>query len=150
MRDCALKNPEAIVIKGGSVFTMDIEDNVNDYLVRFILNFLEACCMNEDLTLIICRVLLNHIFHKIQEDQLIYSNKHQEIALTKIENIRTEMLFDYVNKMKLEHKVNPKFYKDITRKHLERAKFHEAALLIHKFKFKDDFDCLMIIEKLAI
>jgi hypothetical protein len=67
-RDCALKNPEAIGIDGGSVFTLDIEDNVNDYLVRFILNLLEACCMNEDLTVIICRVLLNHIFHKMQED----------------------------------------------------------------------------------
>ena len=67
-RDCTLKNPEVIAIDGGSVFTLDIEDNVNDYLVRFILNLLDACCMNEDLTVIICRVLLNHIFHKMQED----------------------------------------------------------------------------------
>ena len=60
------------------------------------------------------------------------------------------MLFDYVNKMKLEQKVNLPFYKEITRKHLEKKKYHEAALIIHKFKFKEDFDCLMIIEKLAI
>jgi len=60
------------------------------------------------------------------------------------------MLFDYVNKMKLEAKVNPPFYKDLARKHLEKSKYHEAALIIHKFKFKTEFDCIMIIEKLAI
>lgn len=92
--------------------------------------------MNEELTVIICRILLNHLFHKMQEDELIFNHKHQEIALSKIENIRTEMLFDYVNKMKLEAKVNPPFYKEIANKHLEKSKFHEAALIIHKFKFK--------------
>lgn len=106
--------------------------------------------MNEELTVIISRVLLNHLFHKMQEEELIFTQKHQELALSKIENIRTEMLFDYVNKMKLEAKVNPPFYKEITRKHLEKQKYHEAALIISKFKFKTDFDCLMIIEKLAI
>jgi hypothetical protein len=102
------------------VFTLDLEENVNDYLVKFILNLLEACCMNEELTVIICRILLNHLFHRMQDEQIIFNSKHQEIALSKIENIRTEILFDYVNKMKLEAKVNPPFYKEITRKHLEK------------------------------
>jgi hypothetical protein len=60
------------------------------------------------------------------------------------------MLFDYVNKMKLETRVNPTFYKELTRKHLDKSKFHEAAQIIHKFKFKQDFDCIMVIEKLAM
>jgi len=132
------------------VFTVELEENANDYLVKFLLNLLEACCMNEELTVIICRILLNHLFHKMQEEEVIFKEKHQGMAFSKIENIRTEMLFDYVNKMKLEQKVNLPFYKEITRKHLEKKKYHEAALIIHKFKFKEDFDCLMIIEKLAI
>ena len=61
---------------GGSFFTQDLEDNVNDYLVRFILNMLEACSMNEELTVIICRILLNYLFNKMQDQELVFSQKH--------------------------------------------------------------------------
>jgi hypothetical protein len=60
------------------------------------------------------------------------------------------MLPDYVNKMKLEAKVNKPFFKQIASKHIERGKFHEAALIIHRYKLKEEFDCLMLIEKLAM
>ena len=116
-----------------NVFTLELDDNDNDYQVRFILNLMEACCMKEDLSGIICRVLLNNLTNQIRDEEIVYNLKHQDIAFTKLENIRTEMLFDFVEKMNLKERVTPDFYKEIAKKHLEKNRYHEAALIIHKF-----------------
>ncbi len=47
------------------------------------------------------------------EQEVKFTNKHQAIAFTKVESIRTEMLFDFVNKMKLMTRVNNDFYKGL-------------------------------------
>lgn len=127
-----------------------MEDNDNDYKVRFLLNLMEACCMKEELTGIICRVLFNYLTNSIRDDELKYTEKLQDIAFNKLVNIRTEMLFDFVEKMKLTERVTPEFYKVIAQAHLKEGRFHEAALIIYKFKFHKDFDCLKIIEQCAI
>ncbi len=58
------------------MYTVDIEANLNDYVIKFLLDFLEACCMNEELTIIICRVLINHLFNKMLEEEVIFTQKH--------------------------------------------------------------------------
>jgi hypothetical protein len=55
------------------------------------------------------------------------------MALEKIENIRTDILFDYVKKMNLEENVTPNFYKDIALKHISKEKYNDASLIIHEF-----------------
>lgn len=52
--------------------------------------------------------------------------------------------------MKLEKLVDVEFFRSLTKKHLSNNKFNEAALIIHKFKFHQEFDCLIILEKLAM
>ena len=121
----------------------------NDFTIFFLLNMMEACSLNEAVPGIICRVLLNNLFAQIAELKVKYVAKHQEIAFTKVESIRTEMLFDFVNKMKLTTRVNNDFYRQLAQKYLDNKKYHEAALIIHKFQFHNEFDCFIILEKLA-
>jgi len=62
-----MKNPE-----GGpkNIFSVDLGVSQNDYLVRFLLNLLEACCINEEVAAIIPRILLNNLFNSIEEQEL--------------------------------------------------------------------------------
>jgi len=69
--------------------------------------------------------------------------------LKKIESVRSELLFDFANKLKLENVVDANFYKGLAATHFKNHKYHEAALIIHKFKFFADFDCKLILEKLV-
>jgi hypothetical protein len=145
VRRKAVNNPK----RPENVLTLELEQTENDYLIKFILNFMEACCLQEELSGIICRVLLNNIANQIRCEELKYTLKHQDFAFTKLENIRTEILFDYVEKLQLKDRVTTEFYKEIAKKHLERDRYHEAALIIHKFSFHQEFDTLKTIENLV-
>ncbi len=57
--------------------------------------------MKDDLSGIICRVLFNNLVNQIRDGTLKYNDKLKEIAQSKLENIRTELLNDYVEKLKL-------------------------------------------------
>lgn len=58
-RQNALNNPEA---QPKNVFTLNLEDNESDYIVRFMLNLLEAVQVNEAVPLIIGRILINNLY----------------------------------------------------------------------------------------
>lgn len=73
---------------------------------------------------------------------------HKNIALSKLHNVRAELIFDYVTKFKLTDQVDGNFFEDLTRKYISENKFHEAALIIYKFKFHDKFDLHLILDKL--
>jgi hypothetical protein len=36
------------------------------------------------------------------------------------------------------------------RDHFKNQKFHDAAMIIHKFQFHQEFDCFTILDKLVI
>lgn len=101
-----------------NIFLLNIEENESDYIVKFCLNLLEACSLNESVPAIVNRIILNNLSIQISDEEIIFTEKHREMAFTKIENIRTEILFDFVSKMKLQHRVNPEFYKDLTKSHI--------------------------------
>jgi hypothetical protein len=62
-----MKNPEA---GPKNIFSIDLGASQNDYLVRFLLNLLEACCLNEEVTAIIPRILLNNLYNSMEEQEL--------------------------------------------------------------------------------
>lgn len=64
VRNKSLSNPEAPI---KSVFTVDPEVDENDYQVKFMLDLMEACCLNETVPVIVCRVLLNYLFNLIMD-----------------------------------------------------------------------------------
>jgi len=112
---------------------MNMEATESDYIVRFLLSLLETCCLQETVPGIISRIILNNLFLQIQDQEIELTPKHQEMAMEKVENIRTEILFDYVSKLRLTDRVNPQFYRDLAKKHVASNRYHEAALIIHKF-----------------
>lgn len=62
--------------------------------------------------------------------------------------MRAELLFDYVTKFKLAERVDNDFFENLAKKNIESNKFHEAALIIYKFKFFSKFDCKSLLDKL--
>ena len=58
--------------------------------------------------------------------------------MSKLESIRGEMIFDYVEG-----------FRKLALTHLSKNKFNEAALIIHRFQFKEGFDIKMIIDRLV-
>jgi len=52
--------------------------------------------------------------------------------------------------MGLTSRVDEVFFKELAKKHFSNNKFNEAAMIIAKFKFHNEFDCLVILEKLAM
>ena len=70
------------------------------------------------------------------------------MAIDKLGSVRADILMDYVSKFKLQNQVDNKFFEEMARKNIQKNKHHEAAIIIHRFKFQDRFDCQMIILKL--
>lgn len=52
--------------------------------------------------------------------------------------------------MNLTLRVDQEYFRTLAQKHYSSNKFNDAALIIHKFKFHAEFDCLLILEKLAM
>ena len=60
VRTKAINNPESPKIE--NIFTQNLEQDDNDFIISFLLNMMEACSQNEAVPGIICRVLLNNMF----------------------------------------------------------------------------------------
>jgi hypothetical protein len=58
---------------------------------------------------------------------------HQEAALSKLECVRPELLFDYVSKFNLTEHVDDMFFENLAKGYVEKGKFHEAALIVDRF-----------------
>lgn len=69
--------------------------------------------------------------------------------MSKMESIRGEMIFDYVQKLELADRVDAEYFKALAQSHLAKNKFNEAALIIHRFKFVQEFDIINILNRLV-
>lgn len=54
-----------------------------------------------------------------------------------------------MTKFKLTEKVDNDFFEELAKKNLALNKFHEAALIIYKFKFHAKFDLNFLLDKLV-
>jgi hypothetical protein len=72
----------------------------------------------------------------------VWLPKHQDLALSKMLSIRTDIIFDYVQKMQLTARVDADYFRELTKKHIANQKYHEAAMIITKFQFHQEFDCI--------
>lgn len=97
----------------------------------------------------ICRITINNLYLQIRENEIELSQKHKDFAYSKLENIRGDIIFDFVSKMMLSPRIDNNFYKELAQQHVAKGKYHEAALIIHKFKFAKEFDIDSIMEKLV-
>lgn len=62
--------------------------------------------------------------------------------------MRADLIYDFVTKFKLSEKVDDSFFEELAQSNIKNNKFHEAALIIHKFKFFEKFDLQLILIKL--
>lgn len=83
---------------------------------------------------------MNNLHMQIQANEIKLTPFHQELALSKIHNVRSEIIFDMVSKLKLSDKVDQDFFFNLAKKHLDNAKYMEAALVIQKFSFYSKID----------
>lgn len=90
-----------------------MEETESDYIVRFMLDLLEAVQKNDTVPMIIGRTIINNLSMQITDSEIILTNKHQEIAVSKMENIRSEVIFDFVQKMNLSGRVDESFFKEL-------------------------------------
>lgn len=84
----------------------------------------------------------------MQEKEIALTPEHQDLALSKLSDVRAEILLDYVTRFKLNDRVDNNFFLDMAKENLRQNKFHETAVMINKFKFHSHFDCKQIILKL--
>jgi len=70
-------------------------------------------------------------------------------AKQKIQNIRSEVVFDYVKNLQLQKIVNPDYLSELAKVHMDAGRFSEAANIIIKFKFFDKFDIMELIMQLV-
>ena len=63
--------------------------------------------------------------------------------------MRADLIYDFVTKFRLSEKVDNNFLEELARTNLKSNKFHEAALIIHKFKFQNIFDIPFLLTKLV-
>jgi hypothetical protein len=75
-RNKALNNPELSAIQHKNVLTLHLEENESDYIVRFMMNLLEAVQVNEPVPLIIGRILINNLHMQITDNEITLTPKH--------------------------------------------------------------------------
>lgn len=80
---------------------LNLEENESDYIVWLILTLMEACSSEEKVPGIICRILINNLFFQVSEGEIKLTPKHKELAMSKLESIRGEIIFDFVKKLEL-------------------------------------------------
>ena len=73
---------------------------------------------------------MNNLAIQINENEIEWTPKHQEFAISIIHNVRPDIIFEFVNKFKLTDQVNSEFFEKIAAKHLANGRYHEAALII--------------------
>ena len=71
------------------------------------------------------------------------------MAISKLEHIRGEMIFDFVSKMQITERVDAEYFKALAKSHVAKNKYNEAAMIIYKFKFHAEFDIFGIMNKLV-
>lgn len=98
---------------------------------------------------LISRVIVNNLATQIADGEIVLNKAQKEFAVSKLEAIRAEMIFDYVQKLGLTSMVDAEHFRALAMSHVGKNRFNEAALIIHRFQFKEGFDYKVIIDRLV-
>ena len=90
---------------------------IDDYIFHFTFGMLEACCLNEEIPTIIPRILLNNLAIKLIEKTISMAMpRHQDWSMEIFDRIRSDLVPDFINKMKIAHLVTEEYLINITKK----------------------------------
>jgi len=88
----------------------------DDYVLHFSLNLLKECCLNEKVPPIIPRMLLNNLAIKISSCELTMQPRHQQWAMEIFDKVRSDLVPDFITKLKIGSLVTPELLLEITNK----------------------------------
>lgn len=64
-------------------------------------------------------------------------------------SIRSDLVPDFITKMKINHLITPEILLEITKKQYTQHRYNDASLMIVRYKFHDHFDVHDIMLKLV-
>lgn len=89
----------------------------SDYILHLSFCLLRECCLHERIPAIIPRMLLNNIAIKLCTDELEFVvPRHQKWALEIFDSIRSDLVPDFITKLKINHLITPQILLEITQK----------------------------------
>lgn len=75
--------------------------------------------------------------------------KHQDWAMSIFDQIRADLIPDFIGKLKLANRIDDTVLLNVAKKQLENGKFNDAALIIVRYKFQENFDLASLMMKLV-
>lgn len=122
----------------------------SDYILHLSFCLLRECCLHERIPAIIPRMLLNNIAIKVCTEELEFVvPRHQQWALEIFDCIRSDLVPDFITKLKIQHLITPQILLEITQKQFSQNRFNDASLMIVRYKFHAHFDIYDLMLKLV-
>ena len=85
---------------------VSVKPNSNDYVIHFILGLLESSSLNQQISPIIPRVILNILAMKLNDGSIQLSvPMHQQWAMQVFPNIKADLISDFILKFSLQNLV---------------------------------------------
>lgn len=88
----------------------------SDYIIHMSLCMLASCCSNSDINAIIPRIILNNIALMIDDRIQLESPKHQDWAMSMFDQIRADLIPDFIGKLKLATRVDDQVLLNVAKK----------------------------------
>jgi len=97
----------------------NIAPNESDYVIHLSFMILRECCLNDKVPSILPRILLNNIALKLGTQELEFRvPTHQNWALEIFDCIRSDLVPDFITKLKINQLITEQVLIDITKKQL--------------------------------
>ena len=121
----------------------------HDYVLHMSLGLLLSTCASDTIPAIVPRIILNNLALRLCEGSFVLQlPRHQQWAMHIFHRVRSDLMPDFITKMKLTELINESVLLDVTRKQLNANKFNDAAQMIVRYKFHPHFDCGDLMLKL--
>lgn len=85
----------------------------------------------------------------MSEEMQMVAPRHQDWAMNVFAHIRSDLVPDFINKLKISDFVTPESLLNIAKHQISQHKFNEAGLMIVRYKFFEHFDIPNLMLKLV-
>ena len=93
-----------------------VQPTESDYILHFSLALLRETCLHPEIPQIIPRMLLNNIAIKLSMNQIDFvTPRHQNWAMEIFAAVKSDLVPDFMNKMKINHMITPEILLNITK-----------------------------------
>lgn len=119
-KDGALINPEIKNVQQ-LIFSKELYETEDDYVFYFTINLVEHCCLRPEVPLLVIRIAWNFIKQAIENNRLKLTENHKQFAISKIEKMRAEIVFEFVHNLGINNKIDPDYFEKLIENHIENG-----------------------------